>query len=366
MKKGNSIVGGIIIMLAGIALLWWNEGDSVKNIQAVNEGMKNYTDIKSFKVNDKYDGKLVATHGKLIVNGEISDDEFGVTTNSAALSRKVEMYQWKEECDDDNCTYTKEWDDSLIDSSTFKETGYSNPESMPYESEKFVSDQATIGAFTLPEKLVKGLSTEHRIKDLSEETASNHSLTLSNNYYTNVIDGKAEVGNIRISFYDNNAKVISVLAMQIDDTFKTYKTKKGKDLFRIYEDNYNGYDMLMNISKQNNIIKWVLRLVGTLLVICGIGSLFAPLTLIMDNIPILGGLVNGATGLISFVLGLSISLLVIAIAWFRFRPLLSIVLIVVVVFLVICLKLYSKSKPAKEKTNTPTLEKPSENDTDEK
>ena len=346
MKKGNSIVGGLIILIIGICLLWWNEGNNVKNLQSVKEGMKNYTDISSSTINDKYDGKLVATHGKLVVTGNVSDDEFLVSSNSAALLRKVEMLQWTEDCDsDNNCTYKKEWSDTLIDSSNFEKSGYTNPESMPYESQKFLSDSAMIGAFTLPSKLVNSLSTKKKVKDLKAEVATSHNMTLTeNNYYTNVKDNAPEVGNIRISFYENNAKVISVLAEQSDDTFKIYKTKKGKDLFRIFEDNYDGADMLAIIAKQNNFTKWLFRIIGILAIMLGISSLFTPLTSLADKIPILGNIVNGATGLVSFILGLAISLIVIAVAWFRFRPLLSIILAIIVAGLVIGLNVYSKNK----------------------
>ena len=351
MKKGNSIVGGFIILIVGICLLWWNEGNNVKNIESVNEGMKNYIDIDSSKVDTKNDGKLVATHGDLVVTGEISDDVFGVTSSSAALLRNVEMYQWVEDCDSDdkNCTYTTEWKDYVVDSSGFKEAGHSNPENMLYETETFTSSNATIGSFTLPDKLVNSLSTKHKITNLPETVAGNDSFTLSNNYYTNVRDGKAEVGNIRVSFFDNDAKVVSVLAEQSGNTFKVYKTKKGKDLFRIFEDNYDGNDMLTIISKQNNFMKWLFRIVGILAVIGGIGSLFSPITNLVGRIPILGGIVNGATGVVSFVLGLAISLVVIAIAWFRFRPLLSIILIIIVGALILGLKTYSNKHPKEEK-----------------
>ena len=353
MTKGNSIVGGLIILILGICLLWWNEGNNVKNLQSVSEGLKNYTDIKSSKINDKYDGKLVATHGKLTVTGNISDDEFGVTSSSAALYRKVEMYQWVEDCDsDDNCTYKKEWSEDLIDSSNFSKEGYTNPDTKLYESEKFLSDSVMIGAFTLPEKLIDKLSTEKKIKDLSEETATSHGLTLtSNNFYTNVKEGAPEVGNIRISFYENNTKIVSILAEQSDDTFKIYKTKKGKDLYRIYEDNYDGGDMLAMIAKQNNFMKWLWRIVGILAIIIGISSLFTPITNLIGKVPILGSIVNGTTGVVSFVLGISISLIVIAIAWFRFRPLLSIVLIIIVVLLIIGFKVYYKNKAIEDKSN---------------
>lgn len=351
MNKGNSIVGGLIILILGIGLLWWNEGDNVKNIQSVNEGRKNYTDIESSKIEDKYDGKLVATHGKLSVSGTISDDEFSVTSESASLYRKVEMYQWTEDCDaDDNCTYKKEWSEDLIDSSDFIKEGHTNPDVKLYESEKFLSEGAMIGAFTLPSKLIDKLSTDKKIKSLNAEVATSHSMTLTdNNYYTNVKEGVPEVGNVRISFYENGAKDVSVLATQSGDTFKVYKTKKGKDLYRIFEDNYNGEDMLTMIAKQNKFMTWLWRIVGTLAIIIGVSSLFTPITSILGRIPILGSIVNGATGLVSFVLGLSISLIVIAIAWFRFRPLLSIILILIVIGFVIILNVNSNNKEVENK-----------------
>ena len=346
MKKGNSIVGGLIILIAGICLLWWNEGNNVRNLQSVKEGMKNYTDISSSTINNKYDGKLVATHGKLKVDGTISDDEFLVSSQSAALYRKVEMLQWNEDCvADDNCTYSKEWSDTLIDSKGFEKSGYTNPESMPYESQKFLSETAMIGAFTLPSKLLDRLSLKKKVSSLNEDAAISHGMTITENkFYTNVIDNKPEIGNIRISFYENNAKVVSVLAEQSDDTFKIYKTKKGKDLFKIYEDNYDGADMLALITKQNKFMTWLWRVVGILAIMLGIGSLFTPITFIADKVPILGNLVNGATSLVSFILGLAISLVVIAIAWFRFRPFLSIVLVIIVAGLIIGLNVYSKNK----------------------
>ncbi|MBR2833132.1 MAG: TMEM43 family protein [Bacilli bacterium] len=353
MKKGNSIVGGLIFLILGICLLWWNEGNNVKNIQSVSEGEKNYTDITSSTIDAKYDGKLVATSGNISVTGSVFDDVFGVSSDSAALYRKVEMYQWKEECEsDNNCSYKKEWSEDLIDSADFNKAEYVNPDTKLYESEKFLSDNVMVGAFNLPDKLIDRLSTNKKLKDLKEEIASSHGMVLtSNNYYTNVQDNSPQVGDIRISFYENDAKVVSVLAEQSDNTFKVYKTKKGKDLFRIFEDNYDGADMLSIIAKQNKMMKWIFRIAGILAIMIGIGSIFSPLTLLLGKVPILGSIVNGATGVASFVLGLSISLVVIAIAWFRFRPLLSIVLIIVVIGLIVGLKIYSKNQKIDNNSN---------------
>ena len=351
MNKGNGILGGIIILLVGIGLLWWNEGNNVSNLQSIKEGYKNYTDVSSKKVDTKYDGKLVATHGKLIVNGEISDDEFGVKTTSAVLKRTVEMYQWEEECENDNCTYKKVWSDRIIDSEDFDKEGHENPNIMPYDSETFTSENAYLGAYNLPEELLKRLPAEHKIKDLNHETATSLSMTIDGRYYTNVNSEEGpKIGDVRVSFYDNNSKNVSVLAMQTDDSFKVYKAKKGKDLFRIYEGTYDGHDILTMISKQNNFMKWLWRIVGTLLVISGVAGLFGPITNLTNKVPILGNIVGFATSTVSSVLGLAISLLVIAIAWFRFRPIVSIILIIIIIALIVGLKFMPKKEEVKKTT----------------
>lgn len=341
-KKGSSIGGGLLIFLIGICLLWWNEGNNVKNIKSVNEGLKNYKDVKSTKVDSQNEGKLVATNGKLVFTEDAIDGEFNITSKSSVLKRKVEMYQWDEECEtDDNdnktCTYKKVWSDDIIDSSSFEKSGHENPTNKLYESEKFYSSGVKLGAFEMTSNLLEKLSTKKQIKQLDEEVAKSHEMTIDQAYYTNVKEN-AEIGDIRVSFYENDAEYVSVLAMQSDNHFKVYKTKYGKNFFNLYEEEYNGSDMFKIISKQNNFGKWLWRIVGTLLIIMGVGSLFAPLQRLTGGIPILGSLVGTATGLVSFVAGLSISLIIIALAWFRFRPLLSIVLLLVAVLLLVYLK----------------------------
>ena len=89
-----------------------------------------------------------------------------------------------------------------------------------------------------------------------------------------------------------------------------------------------GAEIIAALVKNNNMLKWIFRLIGFILVSCGIASLFSFLTMITSRIPILGSLVGGTISLISMLLGLAISFIVCAIAWFRFRPIISIILLV--------------------------------------
>ena len=90
-------------------------------------------------------------------------------------------------------------------------------------------------------------------------------------------------------------------------------------------------------KSENNFLKWILRLVGTLLCVIGFGAILKPISAITSFVPILGSIVGAAVGLVSFVLGLCLSLIVIAIAWIRFRPILGICLLAIVGVLVVFL-----------------------------
>ena len=109
---------------------------------------------------------------------------------------------------------------------------------------------------------------------------------------------------------------------------------------------HSGHDMINVIKKENNFIKWLLRFLGTILIIGGIGAILKPISAITSYVPLLGSLVGAAVGLVSMLLGLALSFVVIAIAWVRWRPVLGISLLVgAVVLIVLLLMRGKKSKP---------------------
>ena len=358
-NKTGGILGGIILVIIGICLLWYNEGRTVKTQKAISEARKTYIEVKSDKVDSKNEGKLIATNGKIDLTNtnELVDDTFGIKVKSAKMIRTVEMYQWTEECstDDNNnehCEYKKEWKAELVDSSEFKESGHSNPTSMPYENNTYLADNVKLGAFTLSKDLQDNLSTDKSVGNeqlTTEYINKKEGLKISGNYIDNIPEsGTPEIGNIRISFKYNDSDSATVLAVQNGETFSKFIAKSGKAVYRIKEGVHTGAEILQDMTNENNFIKWLLRILGIILIIGGINSLFAPLQKLANFVPILGGLVGFASGLVSFVLGLAISLVVIALAWFRFRPLLSIILIVIVVGLVLLLKKMKNKTPEDE------------------
>ena len=73
----------------------------------------------------------------------------------------------------------------------------------------------------------------------------------------------------------------------------------------------------------NTIITWVLRAVGILLLVVGFALFMGPIGVIADVIPFLGSIVRMGTGLVAFLLAVVVGAIVIAVAWFWYRPLLS-------------------------------------------
>ena len=357
-RIGNSfkgIIGGFIFIIIGVGLLWWNEGNNVKNLKTTAEMEDIVIDVKSDKVDSKNEGKLIATHGKLTNEKELTDETFGITIKTPIMKRVVEVYQWVEDSNTDdngNTTYSykKEWSNNIIDSSEFHKAGHDNPKEKKYEDKTLTSDDVKVGEFSLSSVQIERLSTNGEYTDYNQEKVNESNLKISGKYLTNSVDlENPQIGDIKVSFVYNNSKDVSVLAVQSGNSFIDFVSKAGKNINRIKDGNHSGIDMINSIREENKFLKWILRLVGCLLCIGGIAAILKPISAITSFVPILGSLVGAAVGFVSFILGLCLSLIVIAIAWIRFRPILGISLLAIVVILLVLLII--RSKKSKDTTS---------------
>ena len=91
-----------------------------------------------------------------------------------------------------------------------------------------------------------------------------------------------------------------------------------------------------------------MRIAGLLLVILGLKGIFSILTTLLKVLPFLANIVELGVNLVCGVLGLVWSLLIIALAWLFYRPLIAIVLLVVITALIIFLVKKGKSKKMAE------------------
>lgn len=353
----GGIIVGILMIIGGISLLWWNEHNNVKNIKNVKEMRDQVIDVSSTSIDTANEGKLIATSGKLDYNESVlTDDAFKVSATTPVLVRTVEVYQWVEESEtkDDTTTYTykKEWSEKLIDSSEFNTpTGHENPVDVKYESERFETEETLkVGAFSLISNFKSMLNADKNV-GLEESTELPEGYKVYNKYILNCEDPSSPVvGDIRVSYTKADYKDVSVLGKQIGDEIGDYTTKNNTNIKKIVKGTTNGTGMINDIESANKFSKWMFRILGTLLIVIGVGAVLGPITTILGYIPFVGTVVNSVIGVISFLIGLGIALIVIAISWFAARPIIaicSLIGVAVIIFLLVTLVKKGKKEAPK-------------------
>ena len=375
-KMGNSFASiplGIVIVIFGCMMLWNNEKKNVINIKDVKEMRENIKTISSEEVNSDYEGKLIATYGKLNYGDSyLVDSTFGISVKTPILKRTVEMYEWIEtsETKDEETTYSysKEWSEKVVDSSNFKKSSdHTNPTYMPYDSEKYLVDSLKVGAYDLASVFKGKLSAEKDLLNLEPGVALPEGYTVNGKYITNSKDVEnPEVGDIRISFTYGEYDDVTVLGKQTGSKIGEYTTKKNSTIVRLEKGEHDGNYLINSIESGNKFSKWMWRILGAILVCMGVSMILSPLTTLIGYIPFLGKIVNGAIGVVSSTVGIAISLVVIAIAWLVYRPIIGIALIVVSVGLIILAKKYvSKKEPEKKEESKPEVKEEKEEENKE-
>ncbi len=366
MKKNKTnpfagIIFGIILIIGGTIFLWWNEGNTVANLKKVKDVSDNAISISSDKVDSKYEGKLITTNGDLVVDDEkVEDSMFYVGVKTPILRRVVEVYQWDEdEVNGDNnnksYNYKKVWSSNIINSSNFHDPGHDNPSYMEYENQDFTASSVKVGAYSLTNDQLDLLSTDKTLS-LDSSVMLPTGFTASGQYATNSSNlSSPEIGDVRISWKYNDYKEVSVLAVQQGNSFTDYVSSSGKTVNRVDEGLLTKDQIVKNMQDEDNTLKWIFRLIGVIAISIGYILVISPITTLTSYIPILGGIIGGALTFILLLVGFIHSLLVIAVAWIRFRPLLGICLLAVCVGLIFAIRVLIKKNSSKKELDNNNL-----------
>lgn len=152
--------------------------------------------------------------------------------------------------------------------------------------------------------------------------------------YFGRVPGSPEVGDVRVTFEKVVPAKVTVMAVVDGDTFKPFKAKNGKRFETLVMGKKSGDEIIDAAKETNNIILWVLRIVGILMVIGGLKGIFGFIETILKVVPFIAGIFGWGVGLVCSVIGIAWSLIVIAIAWLFYRPLLGISLLALAGFLI--------------------------------
>ncbi|MDO4993732.1 MAG: TMEM43 family protein [Bacteroidales bacterium] len=375
-RVGNSFKGiltGIVLFIGGTVLLWWNEGRAVKTDKMLNEAEEVTVEMSDIsKVDATFDGKLVWATGMTATSDSLADTKFPVGGVAVQLERKVEYYQYeehkKEETKDKlgggqetvtTYTYEKAWVSKPIDSESFEDPAYKNSNFTlaQFDDEVHYAQNVSFGAYRLNESQIHSFSGSEAIKlELDDETlkgwndevarvlnkpATQVTTTTDsvgskyefvhqqdNVLYFGKSPNNPQIGDVRITFTKIMPQKISILAAVKGDTFAQYKTDHGMfSTIRMGE--YTAAEMYQQEHDNNTMLTWILRLVGVLCVIGGLKGIFGILETLAKVVPFIANIVGFGVGLICTIVGLVWSLIVIALAWIFYRPLLGIAILVI-------------------------------------
>ena len=309
-------------------------------------------------------------------------------------------------------TYKQEWVSSPVNSGDFKDPAYQNKNYTwtVVENQDLWAEKVTFGAYVLNESLIHSISsteavelnvneqllqsmdksvadTYARIKGLptpvnqanaavapvaqtepaaatadSLQTAIADSISQNNKvdleyvhqagnviYYGRSMNAP-EVGDVRITFEKTVPAKVTVVSVVDGNTFKPFVAKNKKKFQTLRMGKKSIEEIFEEENENNTMWTWILRIVGILLVISGFKSLFSFLETLLKVVPFLSSIFAFGVGIICTIVGIVYSLIVIALAWIFYRPVLGIILLVIAGFLVWVFAFNGKKKLA-ELTN---------------
>jgi hypothetical protein len=230
------------------------------------------------------------------------------------------------------------------------------PAAIPDSVRALLSDSAKAALDSLQainDSINKAMEAAQNKKDLEYVHQAGNVL-----YYGRV-PGSPEVGDVRVTFEKVVPAKVTVMAVVDGDTFKPFKAKNGKRFQTLVMGKKTGDEIIEAEKEANNFILWALRILGALLVIGGLKGIFGFVETILKVVPFVAGIFGWGIGVVCTVIGVVWSLIVIALAWLFYRPLLGIALLVLAGFLVWVFAFKGKDKlkelaaKAKEKSASP-------------
>ncbi|MBX3570065.1 MAG: TMEM43 family protein [Rhizobiaceae bacterium] len=349
-RSVGGVIIGLILIVAMVVLLFWNEGRAVVTAKSLAEGAGIVVSVPTDSVDPSNNGRLVHVTGMVSTAETPADPDFGISAAGIRLRRSAEMYQWRQETKSETETklgggqetvttysYSRGWYDRPIDSSGFKQPqGHANPP-MQIRSHDYQVSQASMGAFTLRKPILDRIGASDTLA-LSPGQAGSVRDAYQGTAQVSIVDGgiylgrnptSPAIGDYRIGYRLAPAGEISIVGRQSGSGFEPYQTEAGDALLMVDAGLVPADKMFSDAEAGNTILTWILRAVGLVVLFIGFTLFVSPLGVVADVIPFLGSVVRLGTGLAAFVLALLVGVTTIAVAWFWYRPLFSLMLIAI-------------------------------------
>ena len=384
-KSFGAAATGFVLFLLSFAVLWVNEG----RINLGAEAEKSVA-VDSSKLDASVENKLISLSGNLVSGEKLGDAQFVKPGDYLTLSRSVELYAWVEKKHTESkdkigggtetkttYDYVKEWTSSPQSSSSFKyPEGHFNPKTeLPVSQQTFTVTAGKIGAWNIDTTTIQMPGARETLVPSDETLISSGGAKIVSKYLffgENTMDSP-KVGDYRIwyNYLPNNIEATAFGKASGDTIIPFYVGKdasksgqgatkedvsastfswimgEGGALYRVFEGSRDG--AIDAMKSEHNMILWIVRVVGFLLMWGGLTSLFEPIFSLLGVLPFLKDAGKFLIGIITFVVCLPLAILTIIISSIVHNLIALIVVLVLLAILIIFAVTRKKtpvSKPA--------------------
>lgn len=340
----GSVIGGGLVLLIAIAGVFWNENRAVTTTRSLHEGRAVVASVPGEPVDAGLDGKLVHIQGQAEVTGKLRDPSLGIERPAVKLRRVVEMFQWVERGGGKRlgknsrrsstpARYETRWDKSLHKSRDFETPqGHENPASFEFEGQEWVSERVTLGPRVLSPGLLGRWNSWEEVEllpaDIDPLPIPGPLRVWGGKLYRGENPQVPRIGDLRIGYEVVAPGPVSLVAAQRGSSFSSFQTASGDALEFLHPGLLDVDATFAAEHSRNTVFTWAGRLGGFLVMWIAMAIFFSPLQRLASWIPFLGRLIESGIGLFAFLLAACTTLVVIAVAWFAVRPMLSIGLLV--------------------------------------
>ena len=352
----NSLKGipfGIILFLASFVILYTNEGRVDLSSIAVKSVV-----IDPTVPHPEQNGTLVSASGPVQTKSLTGDKLYLKPGAYLLVDRTVEMYAWVEheqtethqalggsQTTTTTYTYTQEW--TTDPGTDFHEPqGHGNPP-IPLPSVSVRAPDAMVGIYSVDMNSVD-LPTSSPLLIDSSMVSLPHNTTLQNGF---LFQGKGsitqpDIGDIRISYaaVPNNLSgtVMGILSGQ---SIQQFLDTHGNRLYRIFAVPTKDA-AVQTLHQEYKLSLWIFRGIGFVMMWLGLGLILAPVSILLDVVPLFGEITGAITMLLTFVAAVILSIVTILVSEIVHTPLTLAVTVLVVIIAGILFFLHFRKKPA--------------------
>ncbi len=336
----KAILFGLVLVIGSGALMFWNEGRSAKTAAALSEGAGLTISLPAEKVDPAQEGRLIHVAGATTSVQPVRDPDLGIESKALILARKVEMFQWKEDKHTETqkklgggeetitrYSYSREWSDKPIDSGKFRNSAdHRNPAMPALASRSFYAPDAKLGAFALNEGVMHLLNASETFEAPAGALAQARARlgpraqVLQGSIYAGVNPDQPAIGDVRVAFHYLPLTPVSVVGRQTQATFSPWTAGNGREILLAETGVLDAAVMFKHGQDENRILTWILRAVGVLLMWIGFRVALSLLEVLADVVPFIGNIVGAGASLAAFLFTLILAPVIIAAAWFFYRP----------------------------------------------